>query len=77
MRLACALDRMPDDRRELQFLERVRAQWPDTVRLLLTGYADIQSILDAINRGELWETQTKHLKPDARVDATLLASPRA
>jgi len=27
VRLACALDRMPDDRRELQFLERVRADW--------------------------------------------------
>lgn len=29
---------------------------------------------DAINRGELWATQQKHLKPDGRVDATLLAS---
>ena len=42
-----------------QFLERVRAQWPDTVRLLLTGYADIQSILDAINRGEIYRYITK------------------
>ncbi len=42
-----------------QFLERVRAKWPDTIRLLLTGYADIQSILDAINRGEIYRYITK------------------
>lgn len=42
-----------------QFLERVRAKWPDTIRLLLTGYADIQSILDAINRGEIYRYVTK------------------
>ncbi|MBV8635560.1 MAG: response regulator, partial [Burkholderiaceae bacterium] len=42
-----------------QFLERVRNKWPDTIRLLLTGYADIQSILDAINRGEIYRYVTK------------------
>jgi response regulator RpfG family c-di-GMP phosphodiesterase len=42
-----------------RFLEHVRGRWPDTVRLLLTGYADIQSILDAINRGEIYRYITK------------------
>jgi response regulator RpfG family c-di-GMP phosphodiesterase len=42
-----------------RFLEQVRARWPDTVRMLLTGYADIQSILDAINRGEIYRYVTK------------------
>lgn len=42
-----------------QFLERVRAKWPDTVRMLLTGYADVQSVLDAINRGEIYRYITK------------------
>jgi response regulator RpfG family c-di-GMP phosphodiesterase len=41
------------------FLERVRSRWPDAIRLLLTGYADIQSILDAINRGEIYRYITK------------------
>jgi response regulator RpfG family c-di-GMP phosphodiesterase len=36
------------------FLENVQARWPDTIRLLLTGYADIQSTIDAINRGEIY-----------------------
>lgn len=42
-----------------QFLEKVRDRWPDTMRLLLTGHSDIQSILDAINRGEIYRYITK------------------
>lgn len=37
-----------------QFLEQVRNRWPDTVRILLTGYADMTSTIDAINRGEIY-----------------------
>ena len=35
------------------FLEQVRNRHPDTVRLLLTGYADMGSTVAAINRGEI------------------------
>lgn len=42
-----------------RFLELVRQRWPGTVRLLLTGYADVQSILAAINRGEIHRYITK------------------
>jgi response regulator RpfG family c-di-GMP phosphodiesterase len=35
------------------FLEAVRQSHPDTVRLLLTGYADIGATVAAINRGEI------------------------
>ncbi|MEO7495816.1 MAG: HD domain-containing phosphohydrolase [Massilia sp.] len=42
-----------------QFLEHVRNRHPDTVRLLLTGYSDITSILAAINRGEIYRYITK------------------
>lgn len=41
------------------FLEQVRKRWPDTVRLLLTGYADIPSIIQAINKGEIYRYVTK------------------
>src|SRR5450432_2831088 len=37
-----------------QFLEQVRNRWPDTVRLLLTGYADMEATIGAINRGEIY-----------------------
>ena len=42
-----------------QFLEKVRERWPDTMRLLLTGYSDTQSILAAINQGEIYRYITK------------------
>lgn len=50
--------RMPD-MDGARFLELVRQRWPDTVRLLLTGYSDIDSILAAINRGEIYRYITK------------------
>ncbi|MCA0177475.1 MAG: response regulator [Proteobacteria bacterium] len=34
-------------------LEQVRQRWPQTLRMLLTGYADISSTIAAINRGEI------------------------
>lgn len=37
-----------------RFLEQVRARWPDTMRILLTGYADIGSTIEAINKGEIF-----------------------
>ncbi len=36
------------------FLEQVRLRWPDSMRLLLTGYADITSVMAAINKGEIY-----------------------
>lgn len=37
-----------------RFLEQVRQRWPEVVRILLTGYADMESTIAAINRGEIW-----------------------
>jgi response regulator RpfG family c-di-GMP phosphodiesterase len=42
-----------------EFLSRVRETWPDTVRVLLTGYADIASTIEAINRGEIFRYVSK------------------
>jgi response regulator RpfG family c-di-GMP phosphodiesterase len=37
-----------------EFLEQVAARWPDVVRILLTGYADLTSTVDAINKGHIY-----------------------
>lgn len=37
-----------------ELLEQVRNRWPDTVRVLLTGYSDMPSTIAAINRGEIY-----------------------
>ena len=42
-----------------QFLAQVRARWPGTLRLLLTGHSDINAIIEAINRGEIFRYITK------------------
>jgi ActR/RegA family two-component response regulator len=33
--------------------------YPDTTRILLTGYADMQSVIDAINQGAVYRYFTK------------------
>lgn len=38
----------------VQFLREVRASWPQTSRILLTGYADVQNAIRAINEAGLY-----------------------
>lgn len=42
-----------------QFLDQVRQKWPDAVRILLTGYADVTSTIAAINKGEIYRYISK------------------
>jgi response regulator RpfG family c-di-GMP phosphodiesterase len=42
-----------------QFLSHVRQKVPDTVRMLLTGYADINAAMDAVNEGNIFRFLTK------------------
>ena len=37
-----------------RILAQVRARWPKAARILLTGYADIESTVAAINQGEIY-----------------------
>ncbi len=45
--------RMPD-RTGVEFFEEVRKKFPYPVRILITGYADIESVISAINRGNIF-----------------------
>ena len=38
----------------VEFLEMVIKEFPDPIRILLTGYADIQAVIEAINRGQVY-----------------------
>ncbi|CAN7404457.1 response regulator [Acidovorax sp. LjRoot129] len=42
-----------------QLLEQIRKRWPKTTRVLLTGYADIGSTIEAINSGQVYRYITK------------------
>ena len=46
--------RMPD-MNGVDFLNVVRKRWPHTIRLVLSGYADVASIVSAINEGEIYK----------------------
>ncbi|MCQ8104544.1 EAL domain-containing protein [Methylomonas sp. SURF-2] len=42
-----------------EFLSRVKILHPRTVRIILSGYADLNSITEAINKGEIYKFRTK------------------
>ena len=50
--------RMPD-MSGTEFFARVRQLYPDTIRIVLTGYTDLDSVTDAINRGAIYKFLTK------------------
>jgi EAL domain-containing protein (putative c-di-GMP-specific phosphodiesterase class I)/FixJ family two-component response regulator len=50
--------RMPD-MTGTQFLRRVKDRYPQTRRIVLSGYTDLQSITEAINQGAIYKFLTK------------------
>jgi response regulator RpfG family c-di-GMP phosphodiesterase len=42
-----------------QFLEKAKTIFPNAMRILLTGYSDIDAIVDAVNKGEIHRYLTK------------------
>lgn len=45
--------RMPD-KTGVEFFEEIRSIHPNPIRVLLTAYADIESVIDAVNRGNIF-----------------------
>lgn len=52
-----------------QFLAEVKKRAPDTIRMLLTGYADMNAAMDAINRGNVYRFLTKPCTKEMLVDS--------
>jgi two-component system, NtrC family, sensor kinase len=48
----------------VEFLLEVRKRWPDTVRIVLSGYADTASIVSAINEGQIYKFVPKPWNDD-------------
>jgi two-component system response regulator HupR/HoxA len=49
----------------VEFLRRVRDQWPDTVRLILSGYTDAEDIIAGINQAGIWQYLLKPWHPNS------------
>jgi class 3 adenylate cyclase len=43
----------------IQFLEKVLPVYPDTIRMILTGFSDVEAIIEAINTGRVFRYITK------------------
>lgn len=47
-----------------EFLSIVRERYPDTMRVLLTGFANVDSAIAAVNQGQIFRFLTKPFPPD-------------
>ncbi len=56
----------------VQLLTRAGEQWPDTVRVMLTGNADRDTAIEAVNQGHIFRFLTKPCPPE-RLAVTLAA----
>jgi EAL domain-containing protein (putative c-di-GMP-specific phosphodiesterase class I)/ActR/RegA family two-component response regulator/GGDEF domain-containing protein len=52
-------DQRMSDMSGTEFLGRVKMLYPNTVRLVLSGYTDLATVTDAINRGAIYRFLTK------------------
>jgi response regulator RpfG family c-di-GMP phosphodiesterase len=43
----------------IEFLEKVLDKFPEPMRLLLTGYADMTAVIDSVNKGKIFHYLTK------------------
>lgn len=57
----------------VEFLSRLRKACPDTVRVMLTGYADLKTAMDAVNTGQVFRFLAKPCAEE-ELDEALAAS---
>jgi sensor histidine kinase YesM len=56
--LVIADQRMPE-MTGVELLETILPLYPETIRILLTGYSDIEAVIDAINKGQVYRYMNK------------------
>ena len=54
----------------VEFLESILQDYPDPMRILLTGYADMNAVIDAVNKGKIFHYLTKPWNED-ELDITI------
>lgn len=43
----------------VQFFSEIKSSHPEPIRILLTGYSDMEAVIDSINKGEVYRYLTK------------------
>ncbi|MBP2448321.1 sigma-54-dependent transcriptional regulator [Rhizobium leguminosarum] len=59
--------RMPGES-GVEFLKRVRELWPDTIRIIISGYTDSTDIIEGVNNAGIFQYITKPWSPDKLID---------
>ncbi len=54
----------------VEFLESILEEFPDPIRILLTGYADMTAVVDAVNKGKIFHYLSKPWNED-ELDLTI------
>ena len=65
--------RMPGEN-GIDFLKRVREQWPDPIRMIISGYTDSEDIIAGVNEAGIYHYITKPWHPERLVDLVREAS---
>jgi sigma-B regulation protein RsbU (phosphoserine phosphatase) len=58
MQVVIADQRMPE-MTGIEFLEKIIPEYPDCIRMILTGFSDVEAIIQAINKGRVYRYITK------------------
>lgn len=65
-------DLMMPETNGLAFLMEVKGKYPNTVRIILSGYAQVSIILSAIEKGDIFRYITKPWKMDSSAKKTII-----
>jgi len=58
----------------VELLTKVKARYPHAIRMLFTGYADLESIIAAINQGHVYQFMKKPWQPEELLRAVRQAA---
>jgi two-component system, sensor histidine kinase and response regulator len=59
-----------------EFFEKVQAFSPKTTRILLTGFADLEAVIEAVNKGHIWRYVSKPWEPEELIQTLHQAAER-
>lgn len=59
-----------------EFFEKVQTIAPTPTRILLTGFADLEAVIEAINKGHIWRYLSKPWEPEDLIQTLYQASER-
>jgi response regulator RpfG family c-di-GMP phosphodiesterase len=48
----------------VELLQRAQKEYPQTIRIVFTGYADLKAVIDAVNQAQIFRYLTKPWDPD-------------